>query len=101
MYLYNASESVKVKRITKNPDVDTSFLPDREREVCHISLQLAFFSFSKICPGNMIFKLLYTAIHFTNQLLQANYSQLYVEGIYKIVLMQKRLFYLIIFMILV
>lgn len=29
---HSSADEVSVKKIKKNPDVDTSFLPDRERE---------------------------------------------------------------------
>ena len=32
--LLTFSVVAKKKKISKNPDVDTSFLPDRDREVC-------------------------------------------------------------------
>ena len=50
MFFFLAVVPLKKKKPGKNPDVDTSFLPDREREVMMMSESVKYRKILKISP---------------------------------------------------
>ena len=50
MFFFLVVVPLKKKKPGKNPDVDTSFLPDREREVMMMSESVKYSKILKISP---------------------------------------------------